>query len=102
MEGLSLRIKDVDFDRGTIVVRQGKGGKDRVVMLPRAIGSELRAQMAASRSIWHADRLAGVAGVAMPHALESKCPRAGQSWAWHWLFPAGALSTDPRSDPSDP
>lgn len=79
------------------MVRQGKGGKDRVVMLPRVIESELRAQMAASQGIWQADRIAGVPGVAMPHALENKYPRAGQSWAWHWLFPAAALSTDPRS-----
>jgi len=97
MEGLSLRVKDLDFDRRTIVVREGKGGKDRVVMLPRSLEVPLRDQLARSRALWEADRRRGVPGVAMPHALASKFPRAGQSWPWHWVFPAGALSTDPRS-----
>lgn len=97
MEGLSLRVKDVDFDRHAIVVRDGKGGKDRVVMLPRAIESQLRAQLARSRALWDADRRLGAAGVEVPHALEKKYPRAGESWAWHWVFPAAAHSTDPRS-----
>ncbi len=97
MEGLSLRVKDVDFDRRTVVVREGKGGKDRVVMLPRSIEAGLRAQLARSRALWDADRRAGVAGVFMPHGLEKKYPRAGESWAWHWVFPAGNHSTDPRT-----
>ena len=96
-EGLSVRVKDVDFDRHVVVVRSGKGDKDRVVMLPRTLVPDLRQQLAASRALWAADVAAGRAGVYMPHALEAKYPRAGQSWAWHWVFPAPKLSVDPRT-----
>ncbi len=96
-EGLHLRVKDLEFDRRAIVVRQGKGFKDRVVMLPAALESPLRAQLAESHRLWQADRSAGVAGVAVPYALERKYPRAAQSWAWHWVFPQAQTSTDPRS-----
>ena len=87
MECLSLRVKDVDFARHTIVVREGKGGKDRVVMLPRALAEPLRAQLQRSHALWEADRLAQRPGVYFPHALECKYPRAGQTWPWHWVFP---------------
>ncbi len=97
MEGLTLRVKDVDFDRHVIVVRDGKGGKDRVVMLPRALEPALKQQLAASHVLWSADRAAQRPGVFLPHALESKYPRAGQSWAWHWVFASPTLSVDPRS-----
>jgi integron integrase len=97
MEGLSLRVKDVDFARNVIVVRQGKGGKDRVVMLPRTLQESMREQLRRSRLLWDSDRAAGRAGVALPDALEAKFPRAGQSWPWHWVFPSPTLSIDPRS-----
>jgi integron integrase len=90
-------VKDVDFDRRTIVVRQGKGGKDRVVMLPRSIEMQLREQLARSRRLWDADRRGGVSGVEMPNAVEKKYPRAGESWAWFWAFAASAHSTDART-----
>lgn len=96
-EGLSLRVKDVDFDRHVVVVRSGKGDKDRVVILPRSLAPALCEQLAHSRALWAADRAAGRSGVCMPHALDQKYPRAGQSWAWHWVFPAPKLSIDPRS-----
>ena len=96
-EGLSLRVKDIDFDRQVIVVREGKGGKDRVVMLPQSLAQPLREQLALSRALWFADRAAQRAGVYLPHALEAKYPRAGQSWAWHWVFPSPSLAIDPRS-----
>jgi integron integrase len=96
-EGLALRVKDVDFDRHVIVVRSGKGDKDRVVMLPRSLEAALHEQLAASRALWAADRAAGRSGVYMPHALDAKYPRAGLSWAWHWVFPAAKLSVDPRT-----
>jgi integron integrase len=96
-EGLNLRIKDVDFDRHVVVVRSGKGDKDRVVMLPRSLVQALREQLARSRALWGADRAAQRNGVFMPYALDAKYPRAGQSWAWHWVFPADNLSVDPRS-----
>ena len=95
MEGLSLRVKDVDFDRHAIVVREGKGAKDRVVMLPRTLVAALREQLRHSRRLWDADRAAQRSGVYLPHALESKYPRAGQTWAWHWVFPSPKLAIDP-------
>jgi integron integrase len=97
MEALSLRVKDVDFDRQAIVVREGKGAKDRVVMLPRSLAEPLREQLARSRRLWEQDRGAQRPGVSLPHALESKYPRAGHSWGWHWVFPSPQLSVDPRS-----
>lgn len=96
-EGLSLRVKDVDFDRQVIVVRSGKGAKDRVVMLPRTLVEPLREQLARSRALWSTDRAAQCNGVFMPFALEAKYPRAGQSWAWHWVFPSDGLSIDPQT-----
>jgi integron integrase len=97
LECLSLRVKALDFDRKTIVVRQGKGAKDRVVMLPACLTESLRQQLAHSRAIWAADRAGQIPGVWMPDALVHKYPRAGESWAWYWVFPSATLSTDPRS-----
>ena len=97
MEGLRLRVKDVDFDRHVIIVRQAKGDKDRVVMLPRTLAADLKAQIRAARSQWEADRHAHHAGVEVPHALASKYPGVGERWGWFWLFPSPTLSVDPRS-----
>ena len=97
LEGLRLRVKDVDFDRRAIVVREGKGTKDRVVMLPAALESPLRAQLVSAHAVWAADRAAGVPGVHVPHALARKYPRAATSWTWHWVFPQARLSNDPRA-----
>lgn len=96
-EGLGLRVKDVDFARNVIVIRQGKGGKDRVVMLPRTLQDPMREQLHRAHLLWDADRAAARAGVALPDALEAKYPRAGQSWPWHWVFPSPTLSIDPRT-----
>ena len=96
-EGLSLRVKDLDFDRHAIVVRSGKGDKDRVVMLPRSLVPALHAQLARTKVLWTRDRAVGVNGVYLPHALERKYPRAGESWAWHWVFPSPTLSVDPQT-----
>jgi integron integrase len=97
MEGMRLRVKDVDFDRHVIIVREAKGGKDRVVMLPRSLAPALRMQMLAARAQWEADRQAQRSGVETPHALEQKYPKVGYTWAWFWLFPSPTLSVDPRS-----
>jgi integron integrase len=99
MEGLRLRVKDIDFDRRAIVVREGKGGKDRIVMLPAALEAPLRAQLIEAHRLWSADRASGVAGVHLPHALARKYPRAAESWAWFWVFPQASLSIDPRERP---
>ena len=97
MEGLRLRIKDVDFDRRAIIVREAKGNKDRVVMLPQSLAPELRMQMLHARASWEADRQAQRGGVDVPHALEAKYPQVGRTWAWFWMFPAPDYSVDPRS-----
>ena len=97
MEGLRLRIKDVDFDRSVIIVREAKGGKDRVVMLPKSLAPALRQQLLCARATWDADRRAERGGVETPHALERKYPKVGLSWGWFWLFPSPTFSIDPRS-----
>jgi integron integrase len=96
-EGLRLRVKDVDFDRRVLVVREAKGNKDRVVMLPASAETALREQVDRSRALWAQDRAARVPGVELPHALVRKYPRAGESLAWHWVFPSLTLSVDPRT-----
>ena len=97
MEGMRLRIKDVDFDRHVIIVREAKGSKDRVVMLPRTLAPAVHAQLLAARGTWEADKQAQRAGLEVPHALEAKYPKVGQTWGWFWLFPSPTLSVDPHS-----
>ena len=97
MEGMRLRIKDMDFDRHVIIVREAKGGKDRVVMLPRSLASAMHAQLMATRATWETDKQVQRASVDAPHALEAKYPKVGQTWGWFWLFPSPTLSVDPRS-----
>ena len=97
MEAARLRVKDLDFEHGAIVVREGKGSKDRVVMLPHVLREPLQAQLRRAHALWQADRDAGVPGVELPHALAAKYPRAACSWAWFWVFPQASLSLDPRS-----
>ena len=96
-EALQLRVKDLDFEHSTIVVREVKGGRGRAVMLPQRLAPDLREQLARARVLWAADQAAGRGGVEMPDALERKFPRAGASWTWFWVFPQSAHSTDPRS-----
>jgi integron integrase len=96
-EALQLRVKDVDFAQRAVIVREGKGAKDREVMLPQSLAPELRHQLGRARLVWAADIEAGTAGVEVPHALERKYPRAGASWPWFWVFPQDHHSTDPRS-----
>lgn len=100
MEGIRLRVKDVDFERRAIVVREGKGSKDRVVMLPAALEAPLRDQLARIRSLWDGDRAQGSPGVYLPHALARKYQRAPMAWAWFWVFPQAEPSVDPRG-PAD-
>lgn len=102
LEGLRLRVKDVDFDRRAIVVREGKGFKDRVVMLPAALEEPLREQIQRSHAVWAADRAAGQRGVHVPHGLERKYPRAAESFAWHWVFPHSQPALDPRDRAAGP
>ena len=97
MEGLRLRVKDIEFDRQVLLVREAKGGKDRVVMLPRSLLDALKAQVAHARQLWTQDRQRGAAAVEVPDALAVKYPDLGRRWGWFWVFPAAKYSVDPRS-----
>ena len=95
-ELVRLRIKDVDLERGMVTVRQGKGDKDRVTVLPKSLKEELTEQVERARQLWQGDRNAGLAGVWLPGALARKYRRAAESFEWFWLFPARQVSVDPE------
>ena len=97
MEALRLRVKDLDFSRKLIIVRHGKGQKDRITMLPDCAAGWLKEHLENVHKIFELDRKNGVAGVWLPYALERKYPNAGKEWSWQYLFPAADISTDPRS-----
>lgn len=97
MECIRLRIKDVDFDRSEICVRNGKGGKDRRVPLPMKLREALAARVEHTRLLHQRDVDTGVGPVWLPHALARKYPTAGRELGWQYLFPAPRVSTDPRS-----
>ena len=97
LEGLRLRVKDVEFERRELLVRSGKGGKDRVTVLPENLIAPLQQQMAHARALHQADLAAGAGNVWMPDALALKFPRAASAWGWQWVFPAASLSVDPRT-----
>lgn len=97
MEALRLRVKDVDFDRNEITIREGKGGKDRRVMLPETLVPVLRQRLDQVRTVWQLDRETGLPGVWMPDALGRKYPRAAESWPWFWVWPSDRTSVDPVS-----
>lgn len=96
MEAMRLRVKDVEFARREILVRNGKGGKDRVTMLPTRLVAPLRDQMAHARELHRVDLDEGFGAVWLPFALERKYPAAAREWAWQYVFPADARSVDPR------
>jgi integron integrase len=96
-ECCELRVKDLDFDQGLVMVRRAKGDKDRSTLLAEAGRDELRAHLRTSESLHHADRKASLAGVWMPDALDRKYPNAGRELGWFWVFPSRTLSTDPRA-----
>jgi integron integrase len=99
-EGPQLRVKDIDFERRTVIVREGKGGKDHVVMLPECLVRPLREQLARARVLWADDCRCGRAGVETPDALARKYPRVparGYLRAWFRVFPQADVSVDPRS-----
>ncbi|MEM9558028.1 MAG: integron integrase [Acidobacteriota bacterium] len=97
LEGLRLRVKDLDFRSGSVIVRSGKGDKDRISMLPRRLEPALQRQLARVREA-HLGALAkGYAGVELPHALARKYPNATYDLGWQYVFPAAKPSRDPRS-----
>jgi len=89
LEALALRVKDVDFERGEVRVRGGKGGGSRVTMLAAAAVEPLRAHLARVREVHMRDVAAGRGAVPLPGALARKIPGAVREWAWQWVFPAG-------------
>jgi integron integrase len=97
MEVVRLRVKDVDFERAEVLVRDGKGGKDRVTMLPRKLTAPLQEHLVWRRRLFEDDTAKGMAGVFLPDALERKYPNGGREWGWQYIFPSGSYSVDPRS-----
>ncbi len=97
MEGVRLRVKDVEFTRREVLVRDGKGQKDRVAMLPDRIATPLKLQMEKAHALHQRDLTAGAGAVYLPDALALKYPRAAREWGWQYLFPAPTFSRDPRS-----
>ena len=97
MEAVRLRVQDVDFARREILVREGKGFKDRVTMLPELVIEPLKTHLEKVKALHKEDLAAGYGDVYMPFALDNKYPNAGREWGWQYVFPSKNLSVDPRS-----
>jgi len=97
MECLRLRVKDIDFSANSIVVREGKGNKDRITMLPVSVKAPLVAHLARVRELHQRDLAQGFGSVYLPDALHRKYPNAPKEWGWQLVFPASQISIDPRS-----
>ena len=97
LECLRLRVKDLDFEQHQVVVRDGKGEKDRVTMLPQSLVARLQEHLAHVRQVHASDVAQGYGAVYLPYALELKYPNANREWAWQYVFPAKSLSTDPQT-----
>ena len=96
-ECVRLRVQDLDFARGIITIRGGKGDKDRTTVLPEGLKKELSDQLTTAREQWEKDTEDNVeGGVFIPEALSRKMPNANREWSWYWVFPARKLSVDPR------
>ena len=97
LEALRLRVKDVELVRGEIIVREGKGFKDRITMLPRGLIEPLKLHLESVRALHARDLAEGFGEVYLPFALDRKYPNAGREWGWQYVFPSGNRSVDPRS-----
>ena len=97
LEGLRLRVKDLDFQRDEITVREGKGDKDRRTLLPEALQPQLLLHLEKVRILHQKDLARGFGAVYMPSALDRKLPGAAKDWKWQYVFPSAVLSIDPRS-----
>lgn len=97
MEGLRLRVQDIDFALMQVIVRQGKGAKDRVTPLPDALVADLKKQLAHVKRIHEADLDEGLGRVYLPYALDRKYPNAGIEFGWQYVFPSEQRSTNPRT-----
>ena len=94
-EGLRLRIKDIDFGYRQVVVRDGKGRKDRITVLPESLAPILKKHLERIRTLYDSDRAQGRPGVMLPQALKAKYPSAATSWSWYFVFPALGFCPDP-------
>jgi integron integrase len=97
MEAVRLRVKDVEFAQREVIVREGKGAKDRVTMLPESVIEPLKRHLTRVKELHQQDLAAGVGEVYLPFALAKKYPNAGREWGWQYVFPSAKLSVDPRS-----
>lgn len=97
LEGLRLRVKDIDFERREIIIREGKGSKDRVTVLPENLIEPLQQRLRKTRTVHQQDLDEGYGDVYLPQALGSKNPKAGRTWGWQYIFPSPNRSVDPRS-----
>lgn len=97
LEALRLRVKDVDFERREILVREGKGGKDRVTVLPGALVAPLKEHLERVRALHEKDLAEGFGEVYLPDALAAKMPKAARNWGWQYVFPSAHRGVDPRS-----
>jgi len=98
MEGLRLRVKDLELTRGEIMVREGKGGKDRITMLPRSLLAPMKQKLELRFQQHKEDLIIGRGSVWLPDALAVKYPKASTEWPWQFVFAAAGYSRDPRSD----
>jgi integron integrase len=96
-ECISLRVKDLDCEQGSLTVRSGKGDKDRLTVLPESLKNDLQEQLMQARKLFESDRERQANGVCLPDALERKYPNAGKEWGWFWVFPAPTNSPDPAT-----
>jgi integron integrase len=94
-ECLRLRIKDIDLEHNIVIVRSGKGDKDRRTVLPESLKDDIVRHIEAVKSVYEKDRRDNIGGVWLPGALARKYLNAGKEWPWFWLFPSGSLSVDP-------
>jgi integron integrase len=92
MEMIRLRVRDMDFARGQIMIRGGKGDRDRVTVLPESLQTDLTAQLERVRVIWETDLQEQRNGVSLPQGVELKFPNAGKQWPWQYVFPANHYS----------
>ena len=97
MELLRLRVQDLDFEQGSVIIRHGKGGKDRVSVLPDSLRNPLLEHRQRLQLLYENDQTAGLPGVWLPPTVEHKNPHAGTEWVWQWFFPSRQLALDPRS-----
>jgi site-specific recombinase XerD len=95
-EGLRLRVKDLDFARGTLTIREGKGDKDRITMLPRNLMAPLAAHLEVQKHLWQEQQSQGAVPVYLPPALERKYPRVPYRWEWQFVFASRGAALDPQ------